>query len=124
MKRKFFHCFLLAFLAANILPASAQSDTGSPIKDFLKSLLFCGPGDRMCDENYNPNVKNAMIESPDQVIKFFTQIDSYMSGRRDSVIKQSRPVSADAPPISSPQPKSLEASKTNSTTIVWPSERG
>jgi hypothetical protein len=95
MNKKIFVILLsaAAFLAPVLV--SAQSSSGSQsesdngaVKEFFRTLLFCGPGNRMCDKEYNPNVKNAMVESPEQLINFFTEFDNFMQGRRDAVSKQ------------------------------------
>jgi TPR repeat protein len=72
-------------------PGPAQSESeGSAVKEFFRTLLFCGPGNKMCDKDYNPNSQNAMIESPEQLINFFNQVDSYLNDRRDSSAQQKR----------------------------------
>jgi hypothetical protein len=82
---------------AQIAPAPAESDGGA-VKEFFRTLLFCGPGNKMCDKEYNPNVKNSMVESPEQIINFFGQIDTYLNGRRDDPAQQQRPVTASTTP--------------------------
>lgn len=70
-------------LAQTTPPAQPGSD-GSSVKEFFRALLFCGSDGRMCDPAYNPNAKNAMIESPEQIINFFSQVDDYLNGRRNA----------------------------------------
>ena len=71
-------CFLLSAsplitLGQTTPPAPAEAE-GSAVKEFFRTLLFCGPGNKMCDKDYNPNAKNAMVESPEQIIDFFNQV--------------------------------------------------
>lgn len=70
-------------------PPQAESE-GSAVKEFFRTLLFCGPGNKMCDKEYNPNAQNAMVESPEQIINFFNQVDNYLNGRRDTSAHQQR----------------------------------
>jgi len=87
--------FLLIFTSSSITfaqtptPPQAGSEGGA-VKEFFRTLLFCGPGNKMCDKEYNPNAKNAMVESPEQIIDFFNQVDNYLSGQRDASAKQQR----------------------------------
>jgi hypothetical protein len=76
-------------LAQTSPPPQAESE-GSAVKEFFRTLLFCGPGNKMCDKEYNPNVKNAMVESPEQIVNFFNQVDNYLGGERDNSAKQLR----------------------------------
>jgi len=80
-------------------PSQAESEGGA-VKEFFRTLLFCGPGNKMCDKEYNPNAKNAVIESPEQLTNFFNQLDSYLDGRRDSSAQQPRNTSS-APYVAS-----------------------
>lgn len=84
-------------LAQTTAPAPTESE-GSAVKEFFRTLLFCGPGNKMCDKEYNPNVKNAMVESPEQIIDFFNQADAYLNGRRDSSAQQQRVVTPASTP--------------------------
>ena len=102
-------CFVLSAsplitLAQTTAPAPAEAE-GSAVKEFFRTLLFCGPGNKMCDKDYNPNVKNAMVESPEQIINFFNQVDNYLNGRRDSTAQQQRVVT----PVSTPYVASKSA---------------
>jgi TPR repeat protein len=84
-------------LAQTTAPAPSESE-GSAVKEFFRTLLFCGPSNKMCDKDYNPNVKNAMVESPEQLINFFSQVDAYLNGRRDQSAQQQRPAAAATTP--------------------------
>jgi hypothetical protein len=92
-------------------PPQAESE-GSSVKEFFRTLLFCGPGNRMCDKEYNPNAKNAMVESPEQVIDFFNQVDNYLSGRRETSAKEQRVTTA-APFVASKSSISVTAAPPN-----------
>lgn len=84
-------------LAQTAAPAPAESE-GSAVKEFFRTLLFCGPSNKMCDKEYNPNVQNAMVESPEQIINFFSQVDAYLNGRRDETAQQQRSATASTTP--------------------------
>lgn len=84
-------------LAQTTAPAPAESEGGA-VKEFFRTLLFCGPGNKMCDKEYNPNVKNSMVESPEQLINFFSQIDNYLNGRMGESAQQQRPVTSATTP--------------------------
>jgi hypothetical protein len=99
---KFKHTFLLFIaLVMQIGIANSQSageTGGSTIKEFFKSLIFCGPGNKMCDKEYNPNAKNAMVESPEQLLNYINQAENFLSGRRESSLDQKRS-SSPIPPV-------------------------
>jgi len=61
---------------------SAENTVGNFFKGVLDTVV-CGPSGKMCDQNYNPDAKNAMIESPEQVMKFIDAADAYLNGKRD-----------------------------------------
>jgi hypothetical protein len=84
-------------LAQTTVPAPAESEGGA-VKEFFRTLLFCGPGNKMCDKEYNPNAKNAMVESPEQIISFLNQMDTFLDGRRDTSALQQRTVTAVSTP--------------------------
>lgn len=85
-------------LAQDSAPKQQESE-GSGLREFFRTLLFCGPGNRMCDPKYNPDGK-ALIESPEDVINFFSNLDKFLDNRRESNIVQKPPV-ASAPYVAS-----------------------
>jgi len=96
-----FILFLVMILQIGIANSQTTAESeGSGVKEFFKTLLFCGPGNRMCDKDYNPNVKNAMVESPEQLLEYINQAESFLNGKRESALDQKRitaPASAYAP---------------------------
>ena len=54
---------------------------------FLISAFVSGPGGKMCDQTYNPKAKNAMIENPEQIMKFIDAANAYLNGRRDEPLE-------------------------------------
>ena len=109
-------CFLLAasplITSAQTTPPAPAEAEGSAVKEFFRTLLFCGPGNKMCDKDYNPNSKNAMVESPEQIIDFFNQVDNYLNGRRDTSAKQQRATTA-APYVASKSSIAVTAAPPN-----------
>jgi hypothetical protein len=59
----------------------AQDSGGGFFKDLL-GVVMCGPGGKMCDQTYNPNAKNAMVENPEQLLKFINAADAFLNGQR------------------------------------------
>jgi hypothetical protein len=54
---------------------------------FFRSILdaaICGPSGKMCDKNYNPNAANAMIESPEALMKMIDAAENYLNSKRDT----------------------------------------
>lgn len=73
-------------LASSVLSGAVHAQS---IGEFFKSALdsvVCGPGGKMCDQTYNPNAKNAMIENPEQILKFIDAADEYINGKRDQPV--------------------------------------
>lgn len=85
--RKYIAFFISAFALILYGPASAQNTVGDFFKGVLDSVV-CGPGGKMCDQNYNPNAKNAMIENPEQVMKFIDAADAFLNGKRDQPLEE------------------------------------
>ena len=83
--RKYIVFFISAFVTISG-PVSAQNSVGDFFKGVLDSVV-CGPGGKMCDQTYNPNAKNAMIENPEQIMKFIDAADVYLNGRRDQPLE-------------------------------------
>jgi hypothetical protein len=78
-----------ALLAILELTAPNQAIAQNSVGDFFKGVLdsvVCGPGGKMCDKTYNPDAKNAMIENPEQVLKFIDAADVYLNGKRDQPV--------------------------------------
>lgn len=82
-----FPFFIIALAITTSLPVSAQSAFGEFLKGVVDSVV-CGPGGKMCDQTYNPNAKNAMIENPEQITKFIDAADAYLSGKRDQPLEE------------------------------------
>jgi len=81
----------LSFVSFVIFASAVLSSTAhaQSIGEFFKSALdsvVCGPGGKMCDQTYNPNAKNAMIENPEQILKFIDAADAYLNGKRDQPV--------------------------------------
>jgi len=95
MKYKYtFTLFFLLILqigAANSQPAPESE--GSAVKEFFRTLLFCGPGNKMCDKEYNPNAKNSMVESPEQLLEYINQAENFLNAKRDTSLEQKRNIS-------------------------------
>jgi TPR repeat protein len=86
-----FILFLVMVLQVGIAHSQTTTESeGSGVKEFFRSLLFCGPGNKMCDKEYNPNAKNAMVESPEQLLEYINQAESFLSGKRESSLDQKR----------------------------------
>lgn len=75
-------------LSLSGMAIAQDSGSGNAFLNGLLNILVCDPKDRMCDPNYNPNVKNAMIESPAQVLKFIDAADEFINGKRDQPIEE------------------------------------
>jgi len=75
---------LLVEVAAPNL-ALAQDSGGGFFRGLLDAVV-CGPGGKMCDQTYNPAAKNAMIENPEQVLKFIDAADAFLNGKRDQPV--------------------------------------
>jgi len=112
---------LSIYLATSIYPSfalaqasdPAQSEPkGSAVREFFRSLLFCGPDGRMCDPEYNPAAKNSLVESPEQVINFFNQIDNYLNGRINESAKEKTPTTS-APYVESKSSIAVTAAPPN-----------
>ena len=84
--RNYIAFLISAFVITISGPVSAQNSVG----DFFKGVLdaaVCGPGGKMCDQTYNPKAKNAMIENPEQIMKFIDAANAYLNGRRDEPLE-------------------------------------
>ena len=89
--------FLIMMLQVGIANSQTTTESeGSGVKEFFRTLLFCGPGNRMCDKDYNPNAKNAMIESPEQLLEYINQAENFLNGKRESSLDQKRNASSSA----------------------------
>ena len=85
-------CFC-GFLICTIGAVSAEEESTS--SGFFKSLLddiICGPGGKMCDKTYNPNAKNAMVESPEQLLQYIDKANSYLNNRSAEPVNRSTAV--------------------------------
>jgi hypothetical protein len=85
-------CFI-GFLIFSISAVSAAEESASSgfFKNILDSII-CGPGGKMCDQTYNPNAKNAMIESPEQLLQYIDNANSYLNNRSAEPVKRSAAV--------------------------------
>jgi TPR repeat protein len=78
------------FSTATFAQAAAAEESGSGIKELFRTILFCGPGNKMCDKNYNPDASKASLESPEEVMDFFNKADQFLSGKRKDTVVQKR----------------------------------
>ena len=99
MKYKYsFSLFMVLVMHMGLVNSQPATDSdGSGVKEFFRSLLFCGPGNKMCDKEYNPNAKNAMVESPEQLLEYMNQAENFLNGKRESSLEQKRNSSPSAP---------------------------
>jgi hypothetical protein len=78
-------CCISLLVLTTSTPVNAQNSVGDFFKGVLDAVV-CGPGGKMCDQTYNPNAKNAMIENPEQIMKFIDAADAYINGQRDNPV--------------------------------------
>jgi hypothetical protein len=78
-------CCISLLILSTSTPVRAQNTFGNFFKGVLDAVV-CGPGGKMCDQTYNPDAKNAMIENPEQVMKFIDAAGAYLSGQRDQPV--------------------------------------
>lgn len=71
--------------------AEEESSTSSFFKSFLDGVI-CGPGGKMCDQKYNPDAKNAMIESPEQLMQYIDKANAYLNNRSAESVKRTTAV--------------------------------
>jgi hypothetical protein len=74
---------------------SACAEEESSTSSFFKSILdgvTCGPGGKMCDQKYNPNAKNAMVESPEQLMQYIDKANAYLNNRSAEPVKRTTTV--------------------------------
>ena len=82
-------CFCGFFIFAM---GGAFAEEESSTSSFFKSILdgfICGPGGKMCDQKYNPNAKNAMVESPEQLMQYIDNVNAYLNNRSEEPVKRS-----------------------------------
>jgi len=80
-----FVCLGLTFsgiVSAQTTPPSS----GNSFLNRLLNILVCDPKDKMCDPEYNPAVKNSMIKSPDEVLKFIDSATAFLTGQANQPV--------------------------------------
>ena len=73
---------------------SACAEEGASTSKFFKGILdvlVCGPSNKMCDKEYNPDAK-AMIDTPDQLMQYIDKANAYLSNRLVEPIKSTTAV--------------------------------
>ena len=90
--KKLFRASVYCLLMVAMSPVLAEEGSAS---GFFKSILdgvICGPGGKMCDQNYNPGAKNAMVESPEQLLQLIDKADAYLNNRSAEPVKRTSAV--------------------------------
>lgn len=78
-----------------LVMGSACAEEGPSTSSFFKRILdvlICGPDDRMCDPKYNPDAKNALIQSPEQLMQYIDKANAYLNNRSAEPVKRTTAV--------------------------------
>ena len=94
MKNKIINAIIFVTMSCSsgfgFAQAATTEESGSSLKEIFRTILFCGPGNKMCDKNYNPDASKASLESPEEIIDFFDKADKFLSGKRKETTVEKR----------------------------------